>query len=264
MNARRTALLATLVVLVSACASVWGFADFETADASAGSDDLDATMTDTVTPPGENDAGMTALGANDAGDDVPACQGGEILCDGGCTDPTTDTKNCNGCGNFCGDGGNNWLCVNSTCVCAEGTHYCPLLGCSPNYEIASCGDACTPCIQPFGGTNACHNGQCGVCDDSTILCNANTPNAACIDPTSDPNNCGTCGTVCHVDGGSSFCDAGVCQVSDCGAPLTACPTANPTACVNLSSDRNNCSTCGKKCPAHDSDTESTCVASVCQ
>jgi hypothetical protein len=259
MNARQTALLAALVLLVSACASVWGFADFETADASAGGDDLDATMTDmadAVTPPG----------ASDAGDEVPPCPGGEILCDGGCTDPTTDTKNCNGCGNFCGDGGNNWLCANSTCVCAVGTHYCPLLGCSEDREIASCGpDACTPCLRPLGGIVNCTNGQCvQTCFQNNMLCNPNSPNATCIDPTSDPNNCGTCGTVCQVDGGSSFCDAGACQLTGCTAPLTACPAANPTACVNLSSDRNNCSTCGKKCPAHDSDTESTCVASVCQ
>ena len=74
------------------------------------------------------------------------------------------------------------------------------------------------------------------CATPQILCGA-----TCIDPRSDPNNCGVCGVVCS--------SGQVCIAAKCGI---ACPTgqmACNSTCANLMTDGSNCGSCGNACPS---------------
>jgi alpha-tubulin suppressor-like RCC1 family protein len=78
---------------------------------------------------------------------------------------------------------------------------------------------------------------------------------ACVDTSSDPNNCGTCGNVCTTSDpnatGASCDGGGQCQ-PNCNAPFVACGTV----CVNEQTDPNNCGGCGQVCSG-------SCVAGTC-
>jgi hypothetical protein len=102
-------------------------------------------------------------------------------CNGSCVNPETDKNNCNFCGEVCP----------GTSECSQG----------------SCTAACTasgPMACPSGsvcvGGSYCAHGSCAgvpdgeACTDPSghFLCCG----GACIDATSDPNNCGKCGTKC--------------------------------------------------------------------
>lgn len=78
-----------------------------------------------------------------------------------------------------------------------------------------------------GGTNPT------TCTDPQTACNG-----ACVDLTSDGQNCGACGNVCPAGQG---CSAGMCGA--CVAPQVACGTA----CVVLGTDNKNCGKCGASC-----------------
>lgn len=73
-----------------------------------------------------------------------------------------------------------------------------------------------------------------VCPEGQIECAG-----VCLDPTTDPENCGDCGTVC--DPGTA-CMGGAC-FSTCGPDEAYC-AGN---CVDMASDVNNCGDCGFTC-----------------
>ncbi len=82
--------------------------------------------------------------------------------------------------------------------------------CTPNQ--AACGAEQSPCDFDFeccGG--ACRDGACTTCPG--LLCG----DMGCVDQMSDPNNCGTCGTVCGGD--TPFCLGGACQCIPDGEPV---------------------------------------------
>jgi hypothetical protein len=132
----------------------------------------------------------------------------------------------------------------------------------------------------------------GACPAGTITCAG-----VCVNPTSDPANCGACAVVCPgglacVNGaclsscgpgradcdGDSFCEADL--LSDrfnCGACGNICPAAaaclngactsclSPLVqcagtCTDVRSDPNNCGSCGAACPAGASCTNGVCAA----
>lgn len=71
----------------------------------------------------------------------------------------------------------------------------------------------------------------------------------CVDLSSDPQNCGSCGTSC----GACICTSGFCE----GPPgLTFC--SGTGACANLRTDPSNCGLCGHACVAGQ-----RCVSGVC-
>lgn len=71
----------------------------------------------------------------------------------------------------------------------------------------------------------------------------------CIDITSDPLNCGSCGNVCgasHVD--VPGCSNGVCTISLCEVPFADCNGVFADGCeVNLWTDTANCGSCDNYC-----------------
>lgn len=69
---------------------------------------------------------------------------------------------------------------------------------------------------------------------------------ACVDTTSDPNNCGGCGNVCTTsdpNATGATCDGSGQCVTNCNANYTLCNGV----CVNEQADSNNCGGCGLTC-----------------
>ncbi|HSQ63738.1 MAG TPA: hypothetical protein VLM85_11015 [Polyangiaceae bacterium] len=80
------------------------------------------------------------------------------------------------------------------------------------------------------GSQVDSGGGCGTCLGSASTCCGTT----CVDTTSDPNNCGSCGHGCT---GLSCCSS---------------------SCVDTTSDMSNCGSCGNACGSG-----MTCVNSQC-
>ena len=99
-------------------------------------------------------------------------------------------------------------------------------------------------MQATGDTNTCSGTLCGI---------------FCTTPSSDPLNCGTCGTACTsgVPCTSGTCGSGGGGGGGCSPPQTLC---NGT-CTNTGTDPNNCGTCGNVCSTNQSCTNGQCVAS---
>ncbi len=74
------------------------------------------------------------------------------------------------------------------------------------------------------------------CANAETICNNE-----CVETTTDPKNCGACGTAC-VNG--QVCSAGVCALT-CGAGSTDCSGS----CVDNKVDPKNCGGCGTACSA---------------
>jgi hypothetical protein len=171
-------------------------------------------------------------------------------CGGTCKaiDTKTDPANCGGCGNVCPIGS---IC-NNGCTAPDGGFATCMTdgGCPP-------GDICNP-----GSQQSCLPTTCGPGSDDnpcglspTFYGQAKCCSQTCVDPSSDDNNCGTCGNVCQA---GTFCNEGSCAaiVSCAGSPVnTACPFAPNVigrccggACVDYSTDSQNCEQCGAACP----------------
>lgn len=103
------------------------------------------------------------------------------------------------------------------------------------------------CVDLTSDPNNC--GSCGnvctstVCSASACGCATGTKNcgAGCIDVTSDPKNCGDCGKTCAT--------LATCSSSACACPDTWDLVCPPTtgACTEVHADPKNCGSCGKTC-----------------
>jgi hypothetical protein len=107
----------------------------------------------------------------------------------------------------------------------------------------------------FGGGASVHvpipDKRCGTtrCRDDQDCCDGK-----CIDPLSDPSDCGACNAKCIVN---EQCQGGQCSCSG-GSPCTGSRACCPMGCFDLTKDRNNCGSCGNKCNPGE-----TCVSSAC-
>lgn len=90
----------------------------------------------------------------------------------------------------------------------------------------------------------CSNGVCGCPAGDTICA------GACVDTTTDPNNCGTCGEACGVFAGNGL--QILCTMSAC-CPAPPSGVLRPEYVCNGvctdPDDNNNCGGCGVVCPA---------------
>jgi hypothetical protein len=178
------------------------------------------------------------------------CPSGLTLCNGECVNLLYNSNNCGSCGNKCVLG----VCVNGQCQlnCPEG-YYFLNNQCIP-YTICETGQ--TPC-----GNTCCLSTQ--TCDQNTLscyppICPAGKTQCGynCVDLSSDPSNCGSCGHSCPA--------GQICNNSKCIgiSTLETCPEFAPnkcgTICTNLNNDKNNCGSCGNKCKASES-----CINGVC-
>ena len=137
----------------------------------------------------------------------------------------------------------------------------------------------TPCTECDGkcvdlNADSTHCGACGtVCGSGTVCkaaqCVSNTGagdgglgcpgaqqacNGACVNLSTDPANCGTCGRMC-ADG--QKCSASDC-VASCGAGLMDCGGA----CVDLGTDPDHCGACTTACAGVHT-TANYCAAGTC-
>jgi hypothetical protein len=189
-------------------------------------------------------------------------------------DLLNDRNNCGGCGIVCAAG---TVCQQGKCP--SGT--APVDGGIPDggatNNLTICKDAagasicvdlfqdqanCGACGHVCPSTQYCMGGTCGTppaftCPTGATVCS--DPMAPgkqyCTDPKTDGRNCGMCGTVCAT----GICQNGVCGTSTSTGPdggtcpavvPNVCPAAGGgTYCTNFNNDPNNCSMCGRVCPA---------------
>jgi hypothetical protein len=115
--------------------------------------------------------------------------------------------------------------------------------------------ACTPTGGPcMMGSTCCAGNSCvaGVCSSAAcmppqVLCM--TPmGGVCVNPSSDTNNCGSCGNVCPIGANSiPQCAMGVCG-SICNTGFGNCNGNPADGCeTKILSDPNNCGGCGIHC-----------------
>jgi len=147
----------------------------------------------------------------------------------------------------------------------------PEVGCAAN-EI-ECGEA--GCVDPSMASNCggCGN-ACGADADlcaageeggfaCTTTCPATAPvtcGTSCVDPTSNPEYCGGCETVCPAPAnGEATCVSSVCGVA-CDTGYTLCGSS----CVNEQTDSNNCGGCGATNAQSVCGSGTTCLAGTCQ
>lgn len=156
----------------------------------------------------------------DAGTDAVCCPGA------GCTDRSTDSRNCGACGTVCPTG---LSCMDSRCV-------------APICTVATAGRQC----DADGGLGQCCGTTCATLKTDALNCGSCGRQCAlgetCRDGACALDMCSgsTLNSACHVVGGG---------VGSCCA----------SGCIDSSSDPLNCGGCGRVCP-----TGSTCINRVCR
>jgi hypothetical protein len=199
-----------------------------------------------------------------------------IQCQNGCVHSNTDPHNCGGCNIQCETG----ICNAGVCLCNPdaGILQCTATRCADvNSDKSNCGMCGNDCTQ--GGTLTfpnivCKSGECRCQGGQDYICPEPImpfPTLACIDVSSDSNNCGGCGLL--ADGGGPLPDGALppspyicsgvkntCQNGSCNCPnneLYCGPGSwNSDAgqipndggiCLNDTSDQLNCGGCGNNC-----------------
>ncbi|MBX3275751.1 MAG: hypothetical protein KF729_36155 [Sandaracinaceae bacterium] len=188
--------------------------------------------------PGEGDAGP--------GRDAGACAAGEELCDGACRRLDEDPEHCGACGEAC-DG--TEICDEGACACPSDRTRCGEICVDTDTDAVHCG----ACDDPCGAGQVCAGGECeDVCAAprrSCVVDDGGMSASICVDPATDPDHCGECGTVCRLD---QVCGGGSCR---CGAGRTECGGQ----CVDLTSNPEFCGTCLTTCRLDQSCEASACV-----
>jgi len=170
------------------------------------------------------------------------CAVDQIWCNSGCVS-YLDPNNCRGCGNVCATGTGR-VCTANGCVCDPQSALpdeCNGVCANKSNDRTNCG----ACFNTCGRLEqVCNNGVCG-CPGGMTDCNG-----GCVDTRTSQSHCGMCNRGCAVNG--EMCSAGTCV---CAPGLTRCPAGN---CVNLQTDRFNCSACGMACNGNRTCTNGTC------
>lgn len=209
------------------------------------------------------------------------CPEHQFVCDGACTDVSSDDAHCGACGAACESGEEclvgrcRPVCEAPLTLCSEGcvdtranTDHCGRCGngCAPGARcvqgacsatgcppgLQRCGDACVDttidadhcgeCFAECDPGMRCDNNVCrGGCGDRTEC------DGRCVDTDTNRNHCGECGNRCSS---GQTCDGGEC--TGCREGLTRCAGE----CVDLMTSADNCGACNSPCGG-------TCIAGVC-
>ena len=217
---------------------------------------------------------------------IQLCDLGWKDCDGqvadGCeVDSRSDVNHCGACGNVCGFANANASCASSTCgfTCkpgfwdldgnpANGCEYaCPVGSDSDPLNCGSCGFVCSV---PGGtvATYACPAKSCAIatCATGRADCDLTYADGCEVDVRTDVSNCGSCGHVCNVAGGSVTaysCVAQVCGIAACAPGRADCDLVYSTGCeVDTTSSVSNCGGCNQPCATPHA--TPTCFQSLCR
>ena len=231
----------------------------------------EATVEDIAPPP---DAAPDA--SPDAAPDVAADGPCRTRCAGFCVDPDTDPENCGACGNDCtlrpGVDISRVRCVMGRCdftgACLAGRANCsgnPDDGCEATVNTAArCGSCTNACRDPAPTCAAMPTAPGGyACSSGCPVAGQQRCGGVCIDTTSDPRNCGACGTVCPAVGGApASCVMGRCSFT-CPVNTGDCDGNTANGCeTNLRSSAMHCGMCGNACTAPAGST-AFCSLGVC-
>lgn len=131
-------------------------------------------------------------------------------------------------------------------------------GADSDSDVDSDSDSDSDSDTETGGTDTDTGTDTGTGTDTDTSCSGAEVdcNGVCVDVTTDPGNCGSCGNAC---GAGAACNAGVCncggedcrpgEVCDAGACRCAPGTLDCVAlCANVADDEANCGACGNECP----------------
>ena len=129
----------------------------------------------------------------------------------------------------CHDTSEEYFCPLDT-VCCQGQ--CVKLS---EENCGTCGNVChefEACEKQASGQYQC------VCAADHLPCSLSCCASGCVELSTNPANCGTCGTQCEQ---SQICTKGICQ---CSTPLSACGGE----CVDKKTNVKHCGECGNVCP----------------
>jgi hypothetical protein len=101
-------------------------------------------------------------------------------------------------------------------------------------------------VMPYG-IYYCANGHINFsCDPGHASCIAS---GTCdVNTGYDPNNCGSCGSVCSLPNSTPSCFVGFCRINTCNAGFADCNQIPADGCeVNTQSDVNHCGDCSTVC-----------------
>jgi hypothetical protein len=145
-----------------------------------------------------------------AGECVPMCSasspcpGSLTCCSAACVDPATNLENCGGCGKSCSITHGKGACSGGKCgvaSCEPPYADCdkdPANGCEidTSSSDAHCG-ACNAACSPKNASGKCAAGKCAIaaCNGGFGDCDKNPANGCEVDLSSDPANCGACGSA---------------------------------------------------------------------
>ncbi len=226
-------------------------------------------------------------GAAGTGVLIIACPFGQTACDGECVDARTDIENCGSCRNLCPGqlplccdgtcsslysaencgGCGNTCSPGSPCAMVDGWAVCSAAGCEGTSRSMDCGtgvcvdldwdsSSCGTCGNACPAHSMCLDGVCTPCPAGSDRCGTGSlaSGGECINIVSNPRACGGCGIVCDPD---QICEGGIC---------VACPAGTVRCgmnCVDLSTDRLNCGTCGNYCYDNELSGGTTCCSGSC-
>jgi hypothetical protein len=205
---------------------------------------------------------------------VASCNAGFANCNGiasdGCeTAVAGDPNNCGSCGYVCSQANDTPACSGGVCsfACNPGFANCNGIasdGCeTPTTTVTNCG-SCGDVCGSANGTPGCMSGSCTIgCNAGFGNCDGNTTNGCETNVNTDPNHCGSCGTICNIPNGTPACSGGVCQVGSCNAGFANCDGNAANGCeTTTGSNPTNCGACGVVCST--TNASSACVAGACQ
>jgi hypothetical protein len=232
-------------------------------------------------------AGATSGGAGSAGSSGSGGSAGQCLalCDGVCTDTSTDALHCGSCDNRCADG---QVCAQGSCatLCFDTCDgQCVDLDVDPNHcgacnvvcnagEVCSdglCGSSCSNSLTACSGScvnlefDPNHCGGCNVVCAAPALCSVGSCGTTCVggtlqcgnvcvDPDNDPEHCGNCSTICA--------EGLVCSLGECSGTCNGGTTLCGESCVDTDLDPDHCGACDQPCAADQVCSGGLC-ASVC-
>ena len=190
------------------------------------------------------------------------CSDGYSDCDmnpsNGCEAHTSsDPAACGTCGNTCSASNAVPGCQNGVCgisSCSTGFIDCdmnPSNGCeTANNTTTNCGTCGNTCPAGPNSTAVCNPmGDCGiVCAAGYADCDHNASDGCEVNTTNNVGNCGACMNVCVLPNATPACAASTCVIAACNPGFADCDAMPADGCeINLTSNPNHCSACGKAC-----------------